>query len=82
MLPMILWFAVLVLAPGVWMMVLRRRLPPYRIDGNRMDLRVWRFSDADSRNYSEPGKRVLRMFRALQGVQVVGFVLWGAVFIL
>lgn len=81
----VFWFCVLVLAPGLAGAALHRRMRPYRLNlppGTRMDLCVLRWSDTDSRNYSEPGKRLLRLFGVLHVLQVFGFVLWGALFIL
>ena len=47
-----------------------------------MSPRVWRPSDADTRNDSETGKRAVRILKILQVLQMLGFVVWGSVFIL
>jgi hypothetical protein len=83
--PPVFWFCVLVVVPGLGMSALRRTLPRYRLNlpsGTRMDLRTWRPADADTRNYSPPGKRALRIFKVLQALQMLGFVVWGFVFVL
>lgn len=81
----VFWFVVLVLAPGIASEAVRRRLPPYRLNlapGHRMDLREWRWRDLDTRNYSVPGKRLVRVFGVLHLLQMLGFVAWGFLFIL
>lgn len=76
-----LWFCVLVLAPGVAQAVTFRSLRRERIGlapGDRMHPRVWRWADADARNYTGRGRAVLRVHKLLQAAQMLGFVTWGA----
>jgi hypothetical protein len=77
-------FLALVGVPGLIQLVLIRRLRRHRTDSLDPAGRSsgWSRADAEFRNYSPAGKRILFFVHLLQVVLLVGFVVWGFMFVL
>lgn len=85
--PAVLWFIVLVVVPATAQVALRPVLDAKRVDApsrrvDRHGHRVWQRQDADPHNYTDHGKQLLRIMKMLQVLQVLGFLIWGSIFIL
>lgn len=86
-LPAAAWFILVFVAPAAAQVLLGPALDAQRADGRsrHVDRRghpVWQRQDADPRNYTQHGKKLLRVMKLLQIIQVIGFLVWGAIFII